>query len=223
MFTEQVYSVTQLTQAIKDLLEESFASLWVEGEVSNFRAPSSGHFYFTLKDATTQIRAVMFRSRNAVLPFIPEDGLQVICRANLSVYPPRGDYQLIVQSMEAAGDGVLLDSGALDALRALQREGSPDFLLKMVALYLKSAPDLIHRMEEAVSDGDAEEAHLAAHSLKSSSALLGAHHLSTLCREVENTWRARDLNGAEQQVARIQAAFAGVERALAALLGGSRS
>ena len=62
MLTEQVYSVTQLTHAIKDLLEESFNCLWVEGEVSNFRAPSSGHFYFTLKDATTQIRAVMFRS-----------------------------------------------------------------------------------------------------------------------------------------------------------------
>ena len=73
MLTEQVYSVTQLTQAIKDLLEENFTSLWVEGEVSNFRAPSSGHFYFTLKDESSQIRAVMFRSRNAALPFIPED------------------------------------------------------------------------------------------------------------------------------------------------------
>lgn len=107
LLTEQVYSVSQLTHAIKDLLEDRFTSLWVEGEVSNFRAPSSGHFYFTLKDESTQIRAVMFRSRNALLPFIPEDGLQVVCRANLSVYTPRGDYQLIVESMEPKGQGAL--------------------------------------------------------------------------------------------------------------------
>ncbi len=107
MLTEQVYSVTQLTHAIKEHLEEYFPSLWVEGEISNFRVPSSGHFYFTLKDANSQIRAVMFRSRNAVLPFLPEDGLQVICRANLSVYPPRGDYQLILESMEPKGQGAL--------------------------------------------------------------------------------------------------------------------
>ena len=93
----------------------------------------------------------------------------------------------------------------------------------MVTMYLKSAPDLIRRMEEAVSRGDAEGAHLAAHSLKSSSAFLGASHLSTLCREVEDVWRSRDLDGAAQRVARIQAEFAGVEMALASLLGGSRS
>lgn len=122
MLTEQVYSVTQLTQEIKDHLENAFASLWVEGEISNFRAPSSGHFYFTLKDATAQIRAVMFRSRNAMLPFIPEDGLQVICRAGLSVYPPRGDYQLIVESMEPKGQGAL--QLAFEALkRKLAGEG----------------------------------------------------------------------------------------------------
>ncbi len=107
MLTEQVYSVTQLTHAIKDCLEAGFAALWVEGEISNFRVPSSGHFYFTLKDANAQIRAVMFRSRNAAIPFVPEDGLQVICRANLSVYPPRGDVQLIVESMEPKGQGAL--------------------------------------------------------------------------------------------------------------------
>ena len=107
LLTEQVYSVSQLTQAVKDLLEGTFSSLWVEGEISNFRVPSSGHFYFTLKDASAQIRAVMFRSRNAALPFVPEDGLQVICRAGVSVYPPRGDVQLIVESMEPKGQGAL--------------------------------------------------------------------------------------------------------------------
>ena len=115
LLTEHVYSVSQLTQAIKDHLEAGFSALWVEGEISNFRVPSSGHFYFTLKDASTQIRAVMFRSRNTALPFIPEDGLQVICRANLSVYPPRGDVQLIVESMEPKGQGAL--QLAFDALK----------------------------------------------------------------------------------------------------------
>jgi len=122
LLTEHVYSVFQLTQAIKDHLEESFSALWVEGEISNFRVPSSGHFYFTLKDVSSQIRAVMFRSRNSALPFIPEDGLQVICRANLSVYPPRGDVQLIVESMEPKGQGAL--QLAFDALkRKLAEEG----------------------------------------------------------------------------------------------------
>jgi exodeoxyribonuclease VII large subunit len=122
MLTEQVYSVTQLTHAIKDHLEHRFSALWVEGEVSNFRVPSSGHFYFTLKDAASQIRAVMFRSRNATLPFLPEDGLQVICRAALSVYPPRGEYQLIVDSMEPKGQGAL--QLAFEALkRKLAGEG----------------------------------------------------------------------------------------------------
>jgi signal transduction histidine kinase/CheY-like chemotaxis protein/HPt (histidine-containing phosphotransfer) domain-containing protein len=122
-----------------------------------------------------------------------------------------------------ADEKVILDPRALDALRALQREGFPDFFAKMVVMYLKSAPELIERMEEAVSRGDAEGAHLAAHSLKSCSAFLGANHLSTLCREVEDVWPARDLDGAAQRVARIQAEFAGVERALASILGGSRS
>jgi exodeoxyribonuclease VII large subunit len=122
LLSEQVYSVSQLTHAIKDHLEENFSSLWVEGEISNFRVPSSGHFYFTLKDPSAQIRAVMFRSRNMALPFIPEDGLQVICRANLSVYPPRGDYQLIVESMEPKGQGAL--QLAFEALkRKLAEEG----------------------------------------------------------------------------------------------------
>ncbi len=107
LLTEQVYSVSQLTQAVKDHLEGTFSSLWVEGEISNFRVPSSGHFYFTLKDASAQIRAVMFRSRNTALAFVPEDGLQVICRASVSVYTTRGDVQLIVESMEPKGQGAL--------------------------------------------------------------------------------------------------------------------
>ncbi len=103
----EVYSVSRLTQAIKAHLESGFSSLWVEGEISNFRVPASGHFYFTLKDESSQIRAVMFRSRNAALPFVPEDGMQVVCRADLSVYAPRGEYQLIVEWIEPKGRGGL--------------------------------------------------------------------------------------------------------------------
>jgi len=102
-----VYSVSRLTLAIKDLLEGEFHSFWVEGQISNFRVPSSGHFYFTLKDEESQIRAVMFRSRNTLLRFLPEDGMQVICRGDLSVYPPRGEYQVIIDLMEPKGVGAL--------------------------------------------------------------------------------------------------------------------
>ncbi len=141
MLTEQVYSVTELTHAIKEHLEGQFPSLWAEGEISNFRAPSSGHFYFTLKDATAQIRAVMFRSRNAVLPFVPEDGLQVVCRANLSVYAPRGDYQLVVESMEPKGQGALQlafealkGKLAAEGLFAEERKRPLPFLPRVVGL-----------------------------------------------------------------------------------------
>ena len=120
--TEEIFSVSRLTREIKDHLEEGFSSLWVEDEISNFRVPSSGHFYFTLKDAQSQIRVVMFRSRNQTLPFIPEDGMQVTCRASLSVYVPRGEYQLIAEWMEPRGHGAL--QLAFEALkRKLAEEG----------------------------------------------------------------------------------------------------
>jgi len=120
--SEEVYTVSRLTQEIKGVLEGGFPSLWVEGEISNFRAPSSGHFYFTLKDPAAQIRVVMFRSRILGLRFAPEDGMQVVCRAGLSVYPPRGDYQLVAEWLEPRGQGTL--QLALEALkRRLAAEG----------------------------------------------------------------------------------------------------
>lgn len=119
---DAVYTVSRLTQEIKNCLEGTFPSLRVEGEISNFRVPSSGHYYFTLKDAHAQIRAVMFRSRNHGLPFLPEDGMHVICSAALSVYPPRGEYQLVVEWMEPRGQGAL--QAAFEALkRRLAEEG----------------------------------------------------------------------------------------------------
>ncbi|MBI5463030.1 MAG: exodeoxyribonuclease VII large subunit [Gammaproteobacteria bacterium] len=102
-----IYSVGRLNAEARALLEGAFPLIWVQGELSNVSRPSSGHLYFTLKDASAQIRCAMFRGNNRFLRFRPEDGAQVVVRANLSLYEARGDYQLIVQSMEAAGDGAL--------------------------------------------------------------------------------------------------------------------
>jgi exodeoxyribonuclease VII large subunit len=102
-----VYTVSTLTAELKTLLEATYPSLWVEGEVSNFKHHVSGHMYFTLKDATSQIRAVMFRAANRTLKFRPGDGLAVQVRASLGIYERRGEYQLYVEHMEPKGLGAL--------------------------------------------------------------------------------------------------------------------
>lgn len=102
-----VYTVSQLNTQIKKLLESNYPYIWVKGEISNFRVPASGHFYFTLKDEQSQIRAVFFRPQQRYLRFEPEAGLQVLCQGRLSVYEPRGEYQLIVELMEPQGLGAL--------------------------------------------------------------------------------------------------------------------
>jgi exodeoxyribonuclease VII large subunit len=102
-----IYSVSRLNLEARLLLEQGFTRIWLEGELSNVSRPSSGHLYFTLKDARAQIRAAMFRSRNQAIRFRPEEGLQVLVRGRVSLYEPRGDYQLIVDHMEEAGDGAL--------------------------------------------------------------------------------------------------------------------
>ena len=120
--SRQILSVTLLNEHVRDLLENSFPNLWVEGEISNLSQPSSGHLYFTLKDAGAQIRAAMFRGNNRLLNFVPKNGQQVVVKARLSLYAPRGDYQLIVEQMEEAGLGAL--RRAFDQLRLrLQQEG----------------------------------------------------------------------------------------------------
>ena len=102
-----VYTVSQLTQEIKGLLGEHFIDIWVEGEVSNVRIPPSGHIYFTLKDRWSQMRAVIFKQQARDLPFTPEDGLHIICRGRMSLYEPRGEYQLVLDYMEPKGVGAL--------------------------------------------------------------------------------------------------------------------
>ena len=117
-----VYTVSRLNQTARKLLEQGLARIWLEGELSNIARPSSGHLYFTLKDSKAQIRGAMFRSRNRLLRFNPEEGMQVLVRAKISLYEPRGDYQLIAEAMQEAGDGVLQQ--AFDALKLkLETEG----------------------------------------------------------------------------------------------------
>jgi exodeoxyribonuclease VII large subunit len=102
-----IFSVTELNQATQKVLEDHFNPIWVEGEISNISRPSSGHLYFSLKDAKAQVRCAMFRMYSQKLTFEPRLGLLVQVKAKVSIYPDRGDYQLIVESMEMAGDGLL--------------------------------------------------------------------------------------------------------------------
>jgi len=105
--TRKIFSISELSREIKDLLERQYKDVWVTGEVSNFRPAASGHLYFTLKDATAQLRAVCFRNQARYLKFKPQDGIAVIARGHLSVYEARGEYQLYVEYLEPAGLGAL--------------------------------------------------------------------------------------------------------------------
>jgi len=117
-----ILTVTQLNRETSQLLAEHFLSVLVEGELSNLSTPSSGHLYFSLKDANAQVRCAMFRNQQRRLAFKPENGKQVIVKAQVSLYEPRGDYQLIVEHIEEAGDGAL--RRAFDALKLkLSEEG----------------------------------------------------------------------------------------------------
>jgi exodeoxyribonuclease VII large subunit len=117
-----VLTVSELTHEIKEILEDKFPDLWVEGEISNLRIPPSGHLYFTLKDDFSQIRAVVFRMKSRAFRFVPEDGLHVICRGRVSLYEKRGDYQLIIEEMEPKGIGAL-QLAFLQLKERLEKEG----------------------------------------------------------------------------------------------------
>ncbi len=102
-----VYTVSELNGSVRLLLSTHFGSIWVEGEISNLAQPSSGHLYFTLKDSDAQVRCALFRGPARGLGFRPENGMRVLARAQVSLYEPRGDYQMIVEYLEEAGDGAL--------------------------------------------------------------------------------------------------------------------
>src|SRR6266852_5940344 len=118
----RILTVTEITVRVRDLLESEFYEVWVEGELSNCRLWSTGHLYFTLKDSASQIRGIIFRSALAYLKFKPTDGLRVVARGRLSVYEPKGEYQIVCEHMEPHGLGAL--QLAFDQLKKrLQEEG----------------------------------------------------------------------------------------------------
>ncbi|WP_260863687.1 exodeoxyribonuclease VII large subunit [Citrobacter sp. Marseille-Q6884] len=120
--TTSIFTVSRLNQTVRLLLEQEMGQVWISGEISNFTQPSSGHWYFTLKDDAAQVRCAMFRNSNRRVTFRPQHGQQVLVRANITLYEPRGDYQIIVESMQPAGEGLLQQK--YEQLKAkLQAEG----------------------------------------------------------------------------------------------------
>ncbi len=120
---QRIYSVTELTREIKELLERSFPRLWVEGEISNFKRHSSGHLYFTLKDANSQISCAMWRFRAGSLRFHPEHGMKVLVEGDIQVYERGGNYQLIVAQIQPAGGVGALQLAFEQLKKKLHAEG----------------------------------------------------------------------------------------------------
>ena len=149
----KIFSVSQLTENIKTILEENFPFIWISGEISNFKSPVSGHYYFTLKDSQAQISAIMFRGQNRNLKFLPEDGMKITGFGRISVYQPRGAYQIILEYLEPAGAGAL--QAAFEQLKAgLAEEGLFDkkhkkpFPFLPAKIYLITSPtgSVVHDM-----------------------------------------------------------------------------
>lgn len=135
----RVLKPVQLNVLARDLLESSFSQVWVEGEISNFSRPASGHLYFTLKDERAQVRCALFKQKAMYLRFQPRDGMQVLVRGRLTLYEARGDYQLILEHMEEAGEGAL--QRAFVELKAkLTAEGVFDDVRK------RPLPAFVHRL-----------------------------------------------------------------------------
>ncbi|MHB8454648.1 MAG: exodeoxyribonuclease VII large subunit [Acidiferrobacterales bacterium] len=125
----EIYSVSRLNREAKTLLEGSFSLLWVEGEISNLARPSSGHLYFSLKDSQAQVRCALFRGNQRAIACVPRDGMHVVARARASLYEGRGEFQLIVEHIEEAGEGAL--RRAFEALKIrLSQEGLFDIAHK---------------------------------------------------------------------------------------------
>ncbi|HYG43138.1 MAG TPA: exodeoxyribonuclease VII large subunit [Bordetella sp.] len=147
-FMRDIMTVAQLNQAVGQLLERNIPSLWVRGEISNFTQAASGHWYFTLKDSRAAVRTVMFRSRATAVGFVPRAGDQVEVRARVSLYEPRGDYQLQADGMRRAGLGNLYE--AFLRLKAqLAEEGLFDPAVKRVPAALPRAIGVITSLHAA--------------------------------------------------------------------------
>lgn len=131
-----ILSVKDLNQMVKDLLSDAIGQIWLVGEISNFSRPSSGHWYFTLKDDTAQVRCAMFRNSNFRIGFTPQNGQQVLVRATVTLYEARGEYQLVIDNMQSAGAG-LLQQKFEQLKQKLNDEGLFD------TIYKKTLPDNI--------------------------------------------------------------------------------
>lgn len=105
--SNEIYTVSRFNREVRMVLEGSFSTIWIEGEISNFAAPNSGHWYFSLKDPLAQIRCAMFKLNNRKVGFIPKDGMHVLIKARVSLYEGRGDFQLLVEHLEEVGEGKL--------------------------------------------------------------------------------------------------------------------
>lgn len=146
--TGEVLTPSQLNTLARDLLEGAFPLIWVEGELGNLSRPSSGHLYFTLKDARAQVRCALFKPKSQWLKFIPRDGLRVLARGRLTLYEARGDYQLVLDHMEDAGEGAL--RRAFEELKAkLAAEGLFDAQRK------RPLPAFVRRLGVVTSPGGA--------------------------------------------------------------------
>lgn len=134
-----VYTVSRLNREVRTILETAFPLLWIEAELSNFSRPASGHWYFSLKDEAAQVKCAMFKNRNQLVQVLPTNGKQVLVRARIGLYEPRGDYQIIIEHMEEAGDGALRRQ--FDILKKkLADEGLFD------ASHKKSIPETVTRV-----------------------------------------------------------------------------
>ncbi len=146
---KSVYTVSGLTSELKNLLEENYPIVWITGEVTNFASPGSGHFYFTLKDSKAQISAVMFKGQNRKLSFQPENGMEITGLCRISVYEPRGSYQIIFEHIEPKGTGAL--QIAFEQLKKrLAYEGLFDDVHKIGIPFLPTKISIITSLSGAV-------------------------------------------------------------------------
>ena len=150
-----IYTVTRLNREVRAVLEGSFPALWVQGEISNLARPASGHLYFSLKDSNSQVRCAMFRNRNRLLKFSPENGMEVIALAAVGLYEGRGEFQLIVERLEPAGVGALQKAfeelkaklagqGLFDAARKRPPPAFPDSVGVVTSPSGAAVRDILH-------------------------------------------------------------------------------
>jgi exodeoxyribonuclease VII large subunit len=157
--TPRYLSVSQLNQLVRVTLETQLDGLWVLGEISNFRIPPSGHCYFTLKDDKSQISAVMFRRQGQNLPFVPENGMEVLCFGRVSLYTVRGDLQIYVESLEPRGQGALYlafeqlkKKLTQEGLFAAERKRPLPFLPDTIGIVTSDTGAALHDMLRIIGD-----------------------------------------------------------------------